>query len=137
MQELMVYAATPPAVAAACSGPASAKLAAGPRIVEDKENFMPSGTPPGAPILLPTVSSGKDKEIQKQHFTRRPLADVTHHYAAASKSIAIGALGSPFGLAAVPSTCGQEAAAAAAAALEAAAVAKRQAAKRQALRAMR
>lgn len=38
MQELAVYAATPPGLAATCRGPASAKTAAGPQIAEDKEN---------------------------------------------------------------------------------------------------
>ncbi|KAL4419513.1 hypothetical protein ABPG77_002299 [Micractinium sp. CCAP 211/92] len=136
MQELAVYAATPP-LTAACRGPASAKLvAAGPQIVEDKENFLPSGAPSGAPLLPPSVSLCKVKEGQKEQPSRRPLADVTHHYVAASKSIAIGALGSSFGLPTAPSTCGQEAAAVAAA-MEAAAAGKRQAARRQALRAMR
>lgn len=98
---------------------------------------LPSSTPLGASLQTVFISSGKTKQGQKEQATRRPLADVTHHYVAASKSIAIGALGSSFGLPVAPSSCGQEAAAEAVAAMEAAAAAKRQATKRQALRAMR
>ncbi|KAL4451796.1 hypothetical protein ABPG75_007458 [Micractinium tetrahymenae] len=140
MQELAVYAAcTPPALGGACRASAAPKPAAGPQIVEDKENFLPSGTPPGGPLHMHLASCMKGLKGQQEKPARRALADVTHHYAAASKSIAVGALGGSFGLPlASPTTCSQEAAAAAAAAaMEAAAAAKRQAAKRQALRAMR
>lgn len=71
--------------------------------------------------------------------------DVTRHYAASSRSISIGAMGSSFGMvdgasSAPASTCRQEAAAAQeahASAAAAAAKARTAAHKRQALRAMR
>ncbi|PSC70769.1 hypothetical protein C2E20_5928 [Micractinium conductrix] len=145
METLQVFSAgTPPGWGCRAAAPAAASPAAkpssGPRIVEDKENVLPSGTPLGGPQLLQFSSTSCGKKAHEAAPVRRPLGDVTQHYE--SKGLCIGTMGGSF--AHNPSTCGQEAAAAmqaaaaaAAAAAAEAAQARRVAAKRQALRAMR
>lgn len=107
---------------------------------------LPSGTPRGGP-QLPNLAGGSaagsgghkgGKAEGQDKPGRRPLGDVTHHYAAASKGIYIGALGGAFGMVeGVPAASCRQEAAAAAEAQAAAARARAAAAKRQALRSMR
>ncbi|PRW56907.1 bromodomain adjacent to zinc finger domain 1A [Chlorella sorokiniana] len=141
--ELGVYSCTPPASAQphACTG-CNAQPAAARRVAADKENVLPCGTPQGSPqlpILLGAddASGGtKGGKAAGEQPARRPLSDVTQHYAAASKGICIGALGGGFGMdlgGPLAASCSQEAQAAAAAANKARVAAVR----RQALRAMR
>lgn len=104
---------------------------------------LPCGTPSGSPQLPVLLGAGDasgakgGKAAEGEQPARRPLSDVTHHFAAASKGICIGALGGSFGMdmgGPLVASCSQEAQAAAAAAANKARVA---AARRQALRAMR
>lgn len=105
--------------------------------------MLPCGTPQGSPqlpnLLGAAATSGGikgGKAAAGEQPARRPLGDVTHHYAAASKSICIGALGGSFGMdvgGALAASCRQEAQAAAAAANKARVAAVR----RQALRGIR
>lgn len=96
---------------------------------------LPDGTPLGGPAMLP-LSGGAKKGLA----ARRPLDDVTSHFAAHDAgSICIGALGGGFGLptdlqaaAQLAPSCRVEAARAVQAAQARAAVVKR-----QALRSMR
>ncbi len=104
---------------------------------------LPCGTPSGSPQLPVLLGAGDasggakgGKAAEGGQPARRPLSDVTHHFAAASKGICIGALGGSFSMEVggpLVVSCSQEAQAAAAAANKA----RVAAARRQALRAMR
>lgn len=92
---------------------------------------LPDGTPPGGPALLPLSGGAK-----KAAAARRPLGDVTMHYAAHDTgSICIGALGGGFGLPTGPQPAAQLAPSCGAEAARAAQT--RAAVRRQALRSMR
>lgn len=105
--------------------------------------MLPCGTPSGSPQLPVLLGTGDasggtkgGKAAAGEQPARRPLSDVTHHYAAVSKGICIGSLGGSFGMdvgGQLAASCSQEAQAAAAAATKARVAAVR----RQALRAMR